>query len=109
MRVISRRRLREFWDANPESETALKAWYVVAKKAKWASLADVRRTYPHADLVRIACSKTRVKTVVVFNIAGNNVRLITDIIYQTQCIYIKFVLTHPEYDREAWKGQICRE
>lgn len=47
--------------------------------------------------------------VTVFNIGGNKYRLVVKIIYEYRRIYIKRVMTHPEYDRGNWKDQLCRE
>ena len=94
MNVISYRAIREFVESYTDAESALKAWYDLAKKARWRNLAEVRQVYPHADLVG---ERT------VFNIRGNNYRLIVYINYEYQTIYIKAVLTHAEYDQDKWK------
>ena len=94
MHVISRKRLREFWEKNPEAKADLEDWYRTANKAHWLNLTQVRQTYRHADAVG---------TCTVFNIRQNRYRLITKIEYRIQRIYIKSVLTHAEYDREEWK------
>jgi len=101
-RVISLKRLREFWDEHPDAETPLKDWYRVAKHAEWKSIHDVRKTYPAADAVE-ADSGT---TMAVFNIGGNKYRLITNIWYEGQQVYIKMVLTHAEYSKNKWKKQL---
>lgn len=69
-------------------------WYNIARQATWQSLSDVRQSFGHADLVG---DQT------VFNIKGNDYRLIVYINYQTGIIYIKHLLTHAEYDRGDWK------
>jgi mRNA interferase HigB len=94
MHVISKARLRAFWETHPQAETPLRAWHQVASTAVWRSLEDVRQTYPHADAVG---------RLTVFNIGGNAFRLITRIEYERQEVYIRAVLTHAEYDKEAWK------
>lgn len=94
MRVISRKALTDFAAKHPDAAEPLDNWYHRAKKATWQNLAEVRADYPHADPVG-ACT--------VFNIAGNKYRLITKIKYQYQVVYIRFVLTHKEYDKERWK------
>jgi len=94
MHIISRKRLKEFWEAYPDAKGALESWYKTAKKAKWKHITEVRQTYSHADAVG-SCT--------VFNIAGNKYRLITKIEYRIQCIFIKQALTHAEYDQEEWK------
>ena len=94
MNTISRRMIREFVVLHPNSESSLTAWYKIAEKAKWQNIVDVRQDYPHADSVG---------RFVVFNIAGNNVRLIAEIRYQSQSILIKHILTHAEYNKDRWK------
>ena len=101
-RVISIRRLREFWGQHPDAETPLREWYKIAREAEWHSLQDVRKTYPTADAVTADSGAT----VTVFNIGGNKFRLITSIWCRGQQIYIKMVLTHPEYSKEKWKKRL---
>ena len=105
MRVISRRRLREFWQLHHTAERPLKTWWKVATAADWSNIQDVRRAYPSADAVRLYCGLI----VTVFDIGGNKYRLITRIIYEYRRVYVKRVLTHREYDQENWKEQLCRE
>ena len=94
MHVISKKRLREFWRAYPDAARALKSWYKVTSKATWQSIAEVKADYSHAD----ACGECTV-----FNIRGNNYRLITKIYYQHQTVLVRFVLTHQEYSKGGWK------
>jgi len=98
VRIISRKALREAAKRYSGSEPGLDAWYRIAKSAEWRSLQDVRKTYASADGVNVGG-----RTYTVFNIAGNKLRLITDIVYRYQTIYVKHVLTHAEYDKETWK------
>lgn len=94
MRVISRRRLREYWQRHADVEEALKTWYAVAKRARWTNLAEVRLTYTTADIV---------EGYTIFNIKGNTYRLIVKIEYRMQIIFVKRVLTHAEYDKDTRK------
>jgi mRNA interferase HigB len=94
VRVISRRRLVEFWAAHADAESSLKTWFAVARKAKWQRLVDVQRTFASADAVG---------DFTVFNIKGNRYRLIAKIEYRLQIIFIKCILTHAEYDKDKWK------
>lgn len=95
MRIISKSRLRQFWEKHANSETGLKTWYKLASKAQWKTSADVRTTFNSADFV---------KNFVVFNIGGNNYRLIAKIDYQRSKVYIRHILTHTEYDKDEWKA-----
>ena len=94
MHVISRKRLKEASTRHGELEAPLDAWFRIAKKALWKNLADVRGTFSSADSVG---------NWTVFNIKGNQYRLITEINYMFGRIYIRHVLTHAEYDRGGWK------
>jgi mRNA interferase HigB len=99
MRIITRKRLREFAMQHPRAAKALASWHDLVATARWRSLADARRTYPHADGVRVASG--RIATV--FNICGNEFRLITAIHYDTQRVYVMRFLTRADYDRTSWK------
>lgn len=94
MRIIAKKRLEDFAGQHANCASALNAWHHVALAATWTNLSDVRQTYPTADAVG---NKT------VFNIKGNNYRLITAIHYNTGIIYIRELLTHAEYDKGEWK------
>jgi mRNA interferase HigB len=101
-RVISVKRLREFWQQHPGAEIPLRTWYRVASKASWRRLQDVRSDYPHADAVTAASGRT----VTVFNMGGNKYRLIVDILYAVEVVYVCTVLTHAEYSKGRWKDQL---
>lgn len=95
MHVISKRRLREFWEAGyADAREALESWFRAASRAEWRSIAEVRQTYSYADAVGL-CT--------VFNIRGNSYRLIVKIEYARQLVFVKKVLTHAEYSKDKWK------
>jgi mRNA interferase HigB len=96
MRVISKRRLREFWQPRVAARSSLEGWFRVAndKQLTWNDFHDVKATYALASLVG-EC--------VVFNVGGNKYRLITKINYLTHNVFIRAVLTHAEYDEGKWK------
>jgi len=94
MNVISYKRIREFSAVHRDSAIALAAWFKIAKKASWQDLAELRQTYPSADLVG---------RYTVFNIAGNKYRLIARIVYRSQALFVVAIMTHREYDLGKWK------
>ena len=97
MHVISYRTLREFADKYPKSREPLKAWHKVAARADWGDLVQIKAVYPHADSVG-KCT--------VFNIGGNDFRLVVQLDFSAQIIYVKKVMTHAEYSRKngnPWK------
>jgi mRNA interferase HigB len=95
VRIIAKSRLMVQAAAYGDCVRQAAAWYHLARKATWRNLSEVRQTFRHADVVG---DKT------VFNIKGNDYRLITHIRYDTGIIYIKHLLTHAEYDKGAWKA-----
>lgn len=98
MRIISRKALQTAAKRYAGSESGFDTWYRIAKSAEWRNLQDVRKTYSSADGVRVG-----EKVYTIFNITGNKLRLITNIVYRYQTVHIKHVLTHAEYDKGAWK------
>jgi mRNA interferase HigB len=94
MRVIKRGALEKFWQVHPDAKASLESWYAVLRRADWKTPAGLKQIYPSADLVG---RRT------VFNIAGSKYRLIARVNYQTQRVFILYILTHAEYDRGAWK------
>jgi mRNA interferase HigB len=91
VRVISIRRLREFWWRVPQGMEPLLAWYADARKADWASPGAIKRRYPSASILP--------GNRVVFNIGGNKYRLVVRINYPYRVVYVRFVGTHADYDR----------
>lgn len=94
MRVISRKKLKAAASTYAESTPSLSAWFKIARKAKWKSLADVRGTFSTADIYG-ECT--------IFNIKGNKYRLIAWINYRTQKVFIRSVMTHADYTKGGWK------
>ena len=95
MHIITRKRLMEFARTHPNARAPLNYWFVIVRKTDYASFAGLRITFPSAD---------QVGRFTVFNVGGNKFRLIVAIHYNRQKVYIRYVLTHAEYDRGAWRS-----
>lgn len=91
MRVITEEPLKEYIARFPDTQTALQSWLKTVKKARWRNFADVKRAYHSVDNVG--------NQHYVFNIRGNNHRLVVVIKFTIQWIYIRFIGTHAEYDK----------
>ncbi len=91
MRILSKTTLVEYWTKVPTAEVELKAWFAEAKNAKWQTPGEIKAKYGNASILK--------EGRVVFNICGNNFRLVVRINYEFQIIYIRFVGTHKEYDK----------
>lgn len=89
--IIAERNLRNYQKLRPDSKAAIDAWIDVVRKAEWFVPEDVKTSFTHARPIK--------NSRVVFKIHGNGHRLIAQINYQFQVVYIKFIGTHAEYDR----------
>lgn len=91
MRVISKKRLREFWDKHADAEKPLKAWYTLMKKGQFDDPHALKTTFSTVDFVGEGRA--------VFNIGGNKYRLIVHVRYEWKKVFVVDVLTHDEYDK----------
>ena len=97
MRIIARRTLREFVEGRaghkdqPALKAALDAWFDEARKSRWTSTADLKRRYATASIV----SAERI----VFNIKGNDYRLVVAVDFEKGIVWIKWIGAHKDYDR----------
>lgn len=91
MKIVAIGTLRSFWMRHPDSEQPLKAWHDEARHARWKTPQDIRDQYASASFV----GRNRV----VFNIKGNDYRLIVAVASRFQAVHIKFIGTHAQYDR----------
>jgi mRNA interferase HigB len=121
MHIISRKALKRFWEQHPDSQAPLIRWYKIIEKSGFSSFPDLRQAFPSAD---------KVGDLIVFNIGVdilptlkdsvgevkqslkllgftgcfcNKYRLIASIHFNRNKVYIRHVLTHPEYDKGAWR------
>ena len=93
MRIIAKKTLRDFWESDPDyldAKGALEAWHTEALKADWKTPQEVKKQFRNASILK--------DSRVVFNIKGNNYRLVVKINYPYRVIYIRFVGTHKCYD-----------
>lgn len=91
MRVISKKALRDFWIQHPDCEQQLKSWFKEAEVAEWKNPNHIKKDYPSANVLE--------DNRIVFNIKGNNYRLIIRINYSYKMIWIRFVGTHAQYNK----------
>lgn len=91
MNVISKRTLVQFYERHPQAKTPLEVWHADVRKAEWQSPKDIKNVYSSASFI----ADNRV----VFNIKGNDYRLIVHIDYKRKIVRVKFIGTHSEYDK----------
>ena len=88
--AITQRRLTEFWQRHPAAKSPLMSWYKATRTAQWKSFANVQRTFNSAD---------NVDPFVVFDVGGNNFRIVAKVEYRFGTVFIAHVFTHAEYER----------
>jgi len=86
---------------NKPLRTWLTTWAATVANVEWYGIDDVRRTYSSADGVQLAS----ITVVTVFNVKGNEYRLLTWIDYKAGVVEALEVMTHPEYDKGLWKAR----
>ncbi len=94
MHIITQKRI---WDAkkkHPESATALDGWYKIIKKNQFNNFSELNKIFNSVD---------KVENLYVFDLGGNKLRLIANIHFYRQKIYIRYILTHRDYDKGTWK------
>jgi len=97
MRIIARRTLREYSESRAKHKdgkalkAALDAWFEEAHRARWKSMAEIKRQYRNASVV----TSDRV----VFNVKGNDYRLVVAVDFEKGILWIKWVGTHSDYDK----------
>lgn len=93
MRIVSHRKLKEFYETkgHEDSRVPLERWYNIAEKAEWRNLSEIKVDFPATDYVG--------NQHYVFNIKGNNYRLVIVVKFTIGYIFIRFIGTHKEYDK----------
>ena len=91
MRIVAKRTLRIFWEKHPDAKDPLLAWYREVEKEDWSNSAKLKEKYRSASVVAYKR--------VVFNIKGNDYRLVVKINYSYRVVYIRFIETHAEYNK----------
>ncbi len=91
--VIAKATLKEFWERHADSQEALESWFKLLTKGEFANFAELKQIFSSVDWVQ--------PDYIVFDIRGNNYRVITRVNFTYKTFWIKQVLTHQEYD--DWK------
>ncbi|MBI5919160.1 MAG: type II toxin-antitoxin system HigB family toxin [Nitrosomonadales bacterium] len=90
MRILALSTLRAFWEAYPQARMPLSHWYAEASSADWATPDAIKAAHRNASFL----ADNRV----VFNIKGNDYRLIVKVHYNRRMMFVRFVGTHEQYD-----------
>jgi mRNA interferase HigB len=88
LRVVAKKILRDYWEKHEDCEQQLKSWFREVQKAEWKNPNEIKTEYPSASILN--------DNRVIFNIKGNNYRLIVKINYEYEMVWIRFIGTHAE-------------
>jgi mRNA interferase HigB len=102
VRIIAEGTIREWANDHARAATSLRQWVRVVRPARWASFAQMRRTFPSADRVTVRSGRS----VVVFNLGGNDFRLICAVHFNTGMVFALRFMTHAEYSKDTWKNEL---
>jgi len=91
MYILNRPKLASFFQKHQDAKKTLESWVKETEVARWCSFSDIKERYQSADVLK--------DNRVVFNVKGNNYRLIVKVNYSKGIVDIRFVGTHSEYDR----------
>jgi mRNA interferase HigB len=91
MHIVARTKLISFWEKHPDSEIPLKTWYKKVKQAQWKNYHEIKKDFPSADQI----GNNRI----VFDIKGNEYRMVCLVFIMGQKVFIRFIGTHKEYDK----------
>ncbi len=101
MHIISWGAIRAFVGKHPESQAPMRAWFDLVAARPFQGFADLRSVFPAVDRVRLPSGQERF----IFNVGGNKYRVVCSIHFNRARVYIRFVLTHAEYDKGDWKHE----
>ena len=94
MKIVSKKCIDDFIRRHPEAKSSIESWYYEAKHSTWKTSMDIKDRYQSAGFIS--------DNHVIFNIKGNNYRLVTKIAYKMEVVYIKWIGTHAEYDKRRF-------
>jgi mRNA interferase HigB len=100
MKVIAKSAIDKFVRQHPTAKASLYSWFRMVSKTEFSNFTELRVIFPSADVVK----NKNGNNLIVFNIGGNNTRLVAAIHYDRSKLYIRHILTHSEYDKEKWKN-----
>ena len=101
MQLIRQEVIAKAVKKHPGARKWLANWIAAVADAEWSSIEELHADYPSADGVKLNSNTI----VTVFNVKGNEFRLLTDVNYEDQTVLVLELLTHAEYDKELWKGR----
>lgn len=91
MRIVAKKTIVAFYTWHADAKVALEDWYEKVESAEWENFAQLRMSFASADHV----GNKRI----VFNIRGNEYRLVSIVLFKVKMVYVRFIGTHQDYDK----------
>ena len=95
MRIVGTSRLDEFCIKHPLTRSWVKTWLAESRAATWGNSFDIKKRHPSASFLS--------NNVVIFNVKGNEYRLVTQVAYRIGTVVVKWVGTHRDYSNINWE------
>jgi mRNA interferase HigB len=102
VRIIAEGTIRQWASEQARAASSLRQWVKVVRPVRWGSFAELRRTFPSADWVRVRSGRN----VVVFNVGGNEFRLVCAVHFNTEMVFALRFMSHAEYSKSSWKNEL---
>jgi mRNA interferase HigB len=102
VRIVAEGTIREWARQYARAAISLRQWVKVVRSSRWGSFAEMRRTFPSADLVVVDSGRK----VAVFNVGGNEFRLVCAVHFNTGMVFALRFLSHAEYSKDTWKSEL---
>jgi mRNA interferase HigB len=102
VRIIAEGTIREWAVKHARVGASLQQWVTVTRAAQWSSFVELRRALPASDMVTVSSGRK----VVVFNIGGNNFRLVCAVHFNSRMVFALRFMTHAEYTKDKWKDEL---
>lgn len=91
MRIVAKKTIVAFYTWHADAKVAWEDWYEKVESAEWENFAQLRMSFASADHV----GNKRI----VFNIRGNEYRLVAIVLFKVKMVYVRFIGTHQDYDK----------
>jgi mRNA interferase HigB len=97
MKIISETRFKEFSSKYPDAKANLLTWHKRSKLAKWQDFNEVCQDFKQGSVDKVG-------DYIIFDICGNDYRLISYVDFVGKKVYLKYFLTHADYSKDRWKN-----
>ena len=99
---MTEKRIKEYAERHQDARSSLFNFVAKMRHGDFRKFAQLRQVFPSADHVLVASGRP----VVIFNISGNNHRLIAAVHYNTGLVYVLDIMAHGEYEKDTWKERL---